>query len=55
MLIAWSSGEVELEYMDMATDRARRQHRDLRTFEELPDAIETICKWIQTKGEATTG
>ncbi|MER5184813.1 hypothetical protein ABT009_42100 [Streptomyces sp. NPDC002896] len=54
MLIVWSSGEAELECEDVATDRVRRQHRDLRTFEELLDAVETIREWIQTKGEATT-
>jgi hypothetical protein len=55
MLIVWSSGEAELECGDVATDRVRRQHRDLRTLEELLDAIETICEWIHTTGEATTG
>ncbi|MFJ6181799.1 hypothetical protein [Streptomyces sp. NPDC092295] len=55
VLIVWSSGEAELEYGDLATGQVRRQHRDLRTFEELLDAIETIREWIQMKGEATTG
>ncbi|MGW0536244.1 hypothetical protein [Streptomyces sp. NPDC003032] len=55
MLIVWSSGEAELECGDVATSRVRRQHRDLRTFEELLDAIETICEWIQTKDEAAPG
>ncbi|MFD5062334.1 hypothetical protein [Streptomyces sp. NPDC058394] len=55
VLIVWSSGEAELECGDVATGRVRRQHRDLRAFEELLDAIGTIREWIQTKGEATTG
>lgn len=50
-----NSGEAELECGDVATGRVRRQHRDLRTFEELLDAIETIREWIQTKGEAAPG
>ncbi|MFI2350649.1 hypothetical protein ACH492_27130 [Streptomyces sp. NPDC019443] len=54
VLIVWSSGEVELECGDVATGRVRRQHRGLRTVEELLDAIETIREWIQTKGERLT-
>ncbi|MEO3765745.1 hypothetical protein [Streptomyces sp. B5E4] len=55
MLTVWSSGEAELECGDVAADRVRRQHRDLRTFEELLGAIETVREWIRTKGGATTG
>ncbi|MEU2155514.1 hypothetical protein ABZ532_10945 [Streptomyces sp. NPDC019396] len=55
VLIVWSSGEAELECGDVATSQVRRQHRDLRTFAELVDAIETICEWIQSKDEAGTG
>lgn len=51
MLIVWSSGEAELEYGDMATGQVRQQHRDLCTFQDLLDAIETIHEWIRIKGE----
>ncbi|MFK4155101.1 hypothetical protein ACI2LV_24325 [Streptomyces fungicidicus] len=51
VLIVWSSGEAELEYGDMATGQVRQQHRDLCTFQDLIDAIETIHEWIRIKGE----
>ncbi|MGW7080393.1 immunity protein TriTu family protein [Streptomyces sp. NPDC054866] len=51
VLIVWSSGEAELEYGDVATDLVRQQHRDLRTFPDLLDAIETIYEWIHPKSE----
>jgi hypothetical protein len=51
VLIVWSSGEAELEYGDVATGQVRQQHRDLCTFQDLLDAIETIREWIRTKGE----
>ncbi|MDX6314121.1 MAG: hypothetical protein QOF44_3585 [Streptomyces sp.] len=51
VLIVWSSGEAELEYGDVATGQVRQQHRDLCTFQDLLDAIETIHEWIRTKGE----
>ncbi|MEV0035269.1 hypothetical protein [Streptomyces sp. NPDC050804] len=50
VLIVWSSGETELEYGDVATGQVRQQHRDLRTFQDLLNAIEGIHGWIQTEG-----
>ncbi|WP_237330103.1 hypothetical protein [Streptomyces sp. BA2] len=50
-LIVWSSGEAELEYGDVATGLVRQQHRDLRTSQDLLDAIETIYEWIHPKSE----
>jgi len=32
-----------------------RQHRDLRTFEDLLEAVETFCEWFQTKDEEAPG
>lgn len=55
VLTVWSSGEAELECGDVATSQVRREHRDLRTFEDLLDAIETICEWFQPKDEAAAG
>lgn len=51
VLTVWSSGEAELEYGDVATGQVREQHRDLRTFQDLLDAIETIHEWVRIKGE----
>ncbi|GAA1921620.1 hypothetical protein GCM10009716_32770 [Streptomyces sodiiphilus] len=49
-LVVWSSGEAELECGDVATGQVRRQHRDLHTFLDLLDAIESTHEWIRTKG-----
>ncbi len=46
VLIVWSSGEAELEYGDVKTGQVRQQHRDLRTCQDVLDAIETIREWI---------
>ncbi|MEU4265247.1 hypothetical protein ACYCCF_15010 [Streptomyces argenteolus] len=51
VLLVWSSGEADLEYGDVATGCVRQKHRDLRTFEELLNAIESVHEWIQMKGE----
>lgn len=55
VLIVWSSGEAEFEYGDVATGQIRPEHRELRTFQDLLDAIETIHEWIRTKGERSLG
>jgi hypothetical protein len=51
VLIVWSGGEAELEYADMASGLSRPEHRDLRTFQDLLEAIGSIHEWIRTKGE----
>lgn len=45
VLIVWSSGEAEIDYGDAATGQVRQQHRDLHTFQDLLDAIESIYEW----------
>lgn len=51
VLTVWSSGEAELEYGDLSTGQVRQRHRDLRTFEDLLNAIESVHEWITMKGE----
>ncbi|MEV5678889.1 hypothetical protein AB0L68_27520 [Streptomyces sp. NPDC052164] len=45
VLIVWSSGEAELEYVNLASGQSRQEHRDLRAPGELLDAIGTILEW----------
>lgn len=47
VLIVWDSGEAELECGDWASGQIRQEHRDLRTPDELLDAIEDLLEWAQ--------
>lgn len=47
VLMGWGSGEAELEYGDVATGQVKQEHRDLCTFEDLLNAIDSVRGWTQ--------
>lgn len=49
VLIVWDSGEAELECGGSTGNGIRREHRDLRTVDELHDAVESLLGWVRAK------
>ncbi|QKW07834.1 hypothetical protein HUT18_17015 [Streptomyces sp. NA04227] len=53
MLIVWSTGEAELELGDATTGEVRPEHRDLRSIEELLEAVAVVRDWTLPAGTGT--
>lgn len=46
LITVWSSGEAELDHVDLGTGDTRPEHRDLQTDQELHDLLGSALNWV---------